>query len=166
MPEALYWTTRAALVAAWLLVGWQSWQRRPQWPGLWLTAALAATVFASMRAWPWNYWLLQAARACLRAVGVYDDRIWFKAVLAVALLLVIVFAVRRMQRLSHNPAALGCCIGLALQALLLAIETLSLDDLLPAAIERQPGRYLTEGSCAAIALLSLTRSPRHPNAKP
>jgi len=172
MTDVLYWTTRAALVMAWLLVGWRSWQRRAQWRGLWIGAAMAAMVFASMRAWPWNYWLLEAARAGLRAIGVYDERIWFKALLAVALFLAMVFATRRIRRLAHDPVAFGCCLGLGLQALLLVIETLSLDDLLPNVIERQPGRYLTEGSCVTIALVSLAcskslvRSRRHQQPKP
>lgn len=156
MLDLLYWTTRLGLVAAWLLVAVLAW-RRSSARGVWLGYSALALVFASMRAWRWNYALLEGARWVLKRAGVYDDRIWFKLLVAIALVLLLIVVVRGMRLILREPASLICGFGMGLQGLLLAIETLSLDDFIPQLLVQQPVRYLAEGSFAMIALAAARR---------
>ena len=99
--------------------------------------------------------MLDGGRRVLQAAGLHADRVWFK--LALGLVLGIAFAVagvRFLRAPRRRAAAVAMChAGLAMQAVLLCIETTSLDDALPRAVTRQPGRYLYEGTCAAVALV-------------
>lgn len=143
----LYWGTRIALVAVWLVVALRTWPR---------AVAVCALVFASVRAFPWNYWLLEAARSGLRAIGIYEDRLWVKIVLAVVLVLVACTVAGRVLRHASSPLLRA---GIGLHATLLAIETCSLDDALPTFCVTQPGRYLLEGAFASLALVGVLCSP-------
>jgi hypothetical protein len=131
------------------------WRQRQTWPLGGRVAMVLALVFASLRAWPWNYALLETARALMRAVDIHNDRLVVKTLLAVLLLLGVLSLAWRWRHLATEAAAAGCALGLGLQALLLSLETASLDDLLPSWTRQQPGRYLLEGACAAVAWLSL-----------
>ena len=157
MLDLLYWTARFGLVAAWTVVAVLAWRPQGRARNVWLGYSALALVYASMRAWRWNYVLLERARGLLRRFEVYDDRIWFKLVVAVALVLVLVVILRSMRRIAREPAALLCGVGMALQGTLLAIETLSLDDFIPRLLVQQPVRYLAEGSFAVIALAAVGR---------
>lgn len=153
MGDALYWATRVGLVLGWLALALNLW--RAQRRG----AACLALWFASVRAWPWNYLLLDAARAGLRALSVYDDRIVAKwvllALLAASALAALVVVWRRRGAANGLPlpAQLGLLVqlGLLAQFVLLAMETCSLDDWLPGWAVRQPGRYLLEGAALCLA---------------
>lgn len=150
--EILYWSARVLLVVAWLALALLAWRRRAAAGPPWAGVAATALVFASMRAWPYNYLLLEAARCVLRGLGVYDDRLVAKALLAVLLVAAIALAVRALRRARWAGATTICTSAVALQGGLLAIETLSLDDALPSCLFAQPTRYLLEGSFAAMAL--------------
>ncbi len=160
MSDLLYWATRATLVAAWLLVAARIAGKRREWPRFATLGIAVAVLFASVRAWPWNYLFLESARGVLRQVGVYNDRFWFKLLLAVGLLLAIVTAARNLRRLARDRTALACCLGLGLQGILLAIETMSLDDPLPRWLVQQPGRYLAESTFVGVALVALLAPAR------
>lgn len=160
MADILYWSSRAGLVLAWLAAAALCWSKRQGRAGFWPGAALLAVLFASLRAWPWNYAVLDAARSALRRAGVYDDRIWIKAVLAIALACLVVLLLRRWRHLAAERATLVCHLALGVQATLLAVETASLDDPLPGWLFQQPGRYLFEGACAALALGALVLAER------
>lgn len=151
----LYWTTRIALVAAWLLLAWRAYGRRRDWGGLAAAVAFAAVLFASVRAYKWNYAVLEAARRALRAAGVYEGRVGWKLALGGALLCAGVLLWRCVRRAAPEPRAIVCVAAMLLQAALLGIETFSLDDALPRVMKDQPGRYLIEGSCVALALWAL-----------
>jgi len=157
MLDLLYWTARATLVATWLVVAVRAWSRRRSSPRVWSSCATIAVAFASVRVWPWNYALLELARAGLREAGVYDERFWFKLALATGLVLGVAAARPSLRRLIREPAEFGCCIGLGLQGILLAIETMSLDEAIPQFLVQQPGRYLAEGCFAGLALLAVLR---------
>lgn len=150
----LYWGARIALVVAWLVLA--AWLWAPRGSG-WRAGAIAAALFATMRAWPWNYLLLDAARAVLRAAGVYDERLWLKIALAVVLAAMLVPLVRGLAAVRANAGALDVRLGVGLQATLLAIETFSLDDALPRWMVEQPGRYVLEAAFVALALLGARR---------
>jgi hypothetical protein len=150
-----YWCARIALVAAWLVLARWLWAERGA-PG-WRAGAIIAALFASMRAWPWNYELLEAARALLRAADVYEERLWFKIALAIVLAAIAVPLVRGIAAVRANVGALDARIGVGLQAALLAIETCSLDDAMPRWMMDQPGRYLLEGTFAGLALVGAWR---------
>ncbi|MFM1872249.1 MAG: hypothetical protein RL398_1671 [Planctomycetota bacterium] len=147
MGDALYWATRVGLVLGWLALAAHLW--RSQRRG----AACLVLWFASVRAWPWNYLLLDAARAGLRALSVYDNRIVAKwsllAVLAASALVALVVVWRR--RGAANGLPVPAQLGLLAQFVLLAMETCSLDDWLPGWAVRQPGRYVLEGGALCLA---------------
>ncbi|MEY3162581.1 MAG: hypothetical protein RIT25_2575 [Planctomycetota bacterium] len=155
-----YVLARIALVALWAWTAWQCLRRGGDWQRFWRGAALAAVLYGSMRAFRWNYLLLEWARAGLRSLGVYDERIWFKVMLASLLTVALLWALHAAGRLWRSRAAMACFVALLLQGALLACETLSLDDALPRALVTQPGRYLYEGAMAAVALLAARRSVR------
>lgn len=157
MFDLLYWIVRLVLVAMWVIVALQAWQRRCTVRTVWLGYSALALVFASVRACRWNYALLEGARGLLRRAGLYNDRIWFKLILLVALIVFIFVAARRMRRLLHEPAALLCGVGLGMQGTLLLIETMSLDDFVPRWFFQQPVRYLAEGCFGAVALVAFHR---------
>ncbi len=159
MTDILYWASRVGLVIAWLLVARHCWRRRQAWPLGGPIATGLAILFASLRAWPWNYALLEAARTAMHAVDIHDDRLVVKTLLVVLLLVLLLAALSlgwRWRRHVTETAAAGCALGLGLQALLLSFETASLDDLLPGWSQQQPGRYLLEGTFAAGAWFSLS----------
>lgn len=160
MNEILYWSARVLLVAAWLALALLAWRRRAVAGPLWGGIAAAALAFASMRAWPWNYLLLEAARFALRGLGVYDDRLVAKALLAVLLVAAIALGARALRRVHWVLATTICASAVALQGCLLAIETLSLDDALPSCLFAQPTRYLLEGSFASLALVAACSARR------
>lgn len=151
----LYWTTRIALVAAWLLVAWLALRRRRDWGGLAVVVAVLAALFASLRAVTWNYAVLAAARRVLQDAGAYEARVGWKVALGAVLLCAIVLLLRRALRAAPEPRALLCIVAVVIQGALLAIETFSLDDVMPRPLQEQPGRYLLEGSCVALALWAL-----------
>lgn len=160
MHDLLYWLCRITLVLTWLLVAALAGRRHAEGRAVWLGCALAALLFASMRAVTWNYLLLEAGRALLRSGGVYDERFWFKLLLAVLLAAGLLLLVVALRRVSAPRAALLCAVGILLHGALLGIETFSLDDALPRWLLAQPGRYLYEGLAAAIALLAARSRPR------
>lgn len=146
--ELLYWATRIAFALGWagLAVALGRQHRR----GL----AMLALLFGSLRAYPYNYLLLDAARALLRTVGWYDERLPVKWLLAAVLALLgalLVWREVRKARAGANPTPRLLLVGLGAQAALLAVETCSLDDALPRALVQQPGRYLYEGTALALA---------------
>lgn len=157
MFDLLYWGVRLLLVVMWLVVALRAWHRRCNVRSVWLGFSALALVFASMRAYRWNYALLEGARSLLRGAGVYDDRAWIKLVLAVALILFTFVAARRVRRILREPAALLCGVALGLQGTLLLIETMSLGDFVPQWFLQQPIRYLAEGCFGAVALVALHR---------
>jgi hypothetical protein len=156
MGDALYWATRVGLVLGWLALAVHLW--RSQRHG----AACLALWFASVRAWPWNYLLLDAARAGLRALSVYEDRIaakWALLTVLAALALVALVVVWR-RRGAANGLPVPAQLGLLAQSVLLAMETCSLDDWLPGWAVRQPGRYLLEGCALCLAWWAYRRRAR------
>jgi hypothetical protein len=155
MADLVYWIARLTLVGAWILVASCALLWRSRVAGPWWSCASAAAVFATLRAWPWNYGLLDVARSLLRYCGAYEERFWSKVVLAGALVLLVTSCVRGLRRWAHEPAVIGCCAGLGLQGVLIAIETLSLDEVLPGWLLRQPVRYLAEGCFVCVALIAL-----------
>lgn len=157
MDSPVYVVARIALVCLWALTACACARRKGDWQGFWRAAALAALVFGSMRALRWNYILLDWARAGLRELGVYDERIWFKVALASFLTVALLWALHSAGRLWRSRAAMVSYVALLLQGVLLACETMSLDDALPRALLQQPGRYLFEGAMATAALLAARR---------
>ena len=155
----LYWATRVLLVVAWLVVAWLAVGRGGRRGGAWRTGVVAALVFASLRAWPWNYALLEGARGLLRAAGCYDDRLWVKFAVGVAFVAVIAVGVATSRWRRLAPAVAVAHLGVALQAVLLAIETASLDEALPGVLFTQPWRYALEGTFAGLALAGLAGVP-------
>lgn len=159
MADTIYWIARSALVLAWLGVAWTAWRwlcRVGRIVGLW------AVTIASMRAWPWNYEVHALAQRLMRAAGIYEDRIWGKIALGVLLAGAVALAAVRLRSV-RDPAIATVLLGLGLQTALLAIETFSIEAILPAVLVRQPGRYLLEGSfalCALMAALGARHSAR------
>jgi len=182
--EVLYYTGRTLLVVGWLLLAGSAWRLRATARNPWTGIALAAALFASVRAWPWNYRLLDGARAVLRGFGVYDERLAAKIVVGALLVIVVVSLVRSLRRVRWSSSARGCALAtgvfgclLAIETMslrrgrwsssargcalatgvfgcLLAIETMSLDEALPGWLLEQPVRYLFEGACVIAALLA------------
>jgi len=149
MNDVVYWITRIALVAGWLLVATRVWRREPAHG--WRTVAVAAILFASMRALRWNYGLLEGGRALLRSTGTYDDRIVAKIVLGGLLAAATAAAVFLLRRIGDR-ALRTALLGTLLQVALVLVETCSLDDAMPRWLVTQPGRYLAEGAFLALAL--------------
>jgi len=153
----LYWIARTGLVALWLGVAVAAWRRagrtkRPRWRIL----AGLAVVFAMARAVRWNWDLLAVARELLRRVGIYEQRIWVKAAL---LLLLVVALVGFVVWFVRAARAEGRAFGVAMVAAaafgaFIAAGTFSLDDLLPGALMRQPGRYLLEYGLGGLCLVA------------
>jgi hypothetical protein len=112
-------------------------------------------LFATARAFRWNQAVLDAARGTLRASGLYEGRLWLKLVLAVALSCAVAHLWTRARRVALGPRAALCAGALLLQGVLHGVETLSLDEVAPRWLQEQPGRYLLEGSFAALALWAL-----------
>ena len=146
MSDALYWIIRVLLAGGWCVCACRAWTRREEWPRIWVCCAVLSVLFASLRAYSWNYDVLAAARSALGASGFYEDRAYWKAILALGLVAVIVVGLRRRKLLARHRNVRMCIIGLSLQAALLAVETLSLDDAMPQIILKQPGRYLLEAA--------------------
>lgn len=157
MNDAVYWSARVGLAVGWLLVAIGCWRQAP--PRGWRIAAVAAAVFASVRALRWNYGLLLGARELLFAAGVYDDRIVGKLALGALLVVAIAFAVVALRRVGA-PALRTTLAGVALQAALVLVETCSLDDAMPRWTMQQPGRYLVEGAFLAISSFGVRRAMR------
>jgi hypothetical protein len=148
----LYWTARSGLVALWIAACVLAWRR-----GARGTAGLAA-VYASLRVQSWNFDLLNLGRAGLRELGVYDQRIVPKIILAVILTALVTWVLWRRVRTApsgRRSATWPAFLALLLQGLLLISETVSLDDFLPRWLMTQPGRYLFEGTMAAVALAGI-----------
>ncbi len=154
MNEVLYYTGRTLLVVGWLLLAGSAWRLRATARNPWTGIALAAALFASVRAWPWNYRLLDGARAVLRGFGVYDERLAAKIVVGALLVIVVVSLVRSLRRVRWSSSARGCALATGVFGCLLAIETMSLDEALPGWLLEQPVRYLFEGACVIAALLA------------
>jgi hypothetical protein len=150
MDDLVYWTARTLLVCGWLLVAVVGWRRRADRG--WAAIAVCAVVFASMRAFRWNYGLLDGARTLLQGAGFYDDRIVGKLVLGGLLLVAAVVALRAWWRVASSPLRIAL-LGVGLQASLLLVETCSLDDAMPRWLVAQPGRYLAEGAFLVLAAL-------------
>jgi hypothetical protein len=158
MNDVLYYASRTLLVVAWLLVAMGAWRLRAAARSPWTGIALAAALFASVRAWPWNYRLLDGARAVLRGFGVYDERLAAKIVVGALLAVVVVSLVRSLRRARWSSSARGCALASGALGCLLAIETMSLDDALPGWLLAQPGRYVFEGACVIAAMLAVRRA--------
>lgn len=151
----LYWTTRVLLVVAWLVVAWLAGGRGGRRGRTWRTGVVAALVFASLRALPWNYALLEVARGLLREAGCYDDRWLGKLGVGVLFVAVVALGVVTSRWRQLAPAVAVAHLGVALQAVLLAIETASLDEVLPGMLFTQPWRYALEGTFVGLALAGL-----------
>lgn len=157
--ELLYWATRIALALGWTGLAVALWRQHRR------AAGLLALLFGSLRAYPYNYLLLDAARALLRTVGWYDERLPVKWLLAAALALLaalLLWRELRKVRTGSDEPPLLLLVGLGAQAALLAVETCSLDEALPRALVQQPGRYLYEGTALALAFLGWRRGAGRP----
>lgn len=159
MNDAIYWTARVGLVLGWLAVVWAALPLRAAQRAF-AGVAVAALLFASMRALRWNYGLLLGARELLQAAGVYDDRIVGKLVLGALLVVAAALAAVALRRLGDR-ARRTALLGVGLQAALVLVETCSLDDAMPRWLMAQPGRYLAEGGFLALAGLGV-RAARRP----
>jgi hypothetical protein len=146
--ELLYWTSRIALAIGWTGLAIVLWRHHRR------GAALLALSFGSLRAYPYNYLLLDAARALLRTFGWYDERMpvkWLLAAVLATLAALLLWREVRRVRAGANSMPVLLLGGLGAQAVLLAIETCSFDDALPRPLVQQPGRYLYEGAALALA---------------
>lgn len=159
MNDAIYWTARVGLVLGWLAVAWAALPLRARQRAF-VGVAVAALLFATMRALRWNYGLLLGARELLQAAGVYDDRIVGKLVVGALLVVAAALAAVALRRLGDRALRL-CLVGVGLQAVLVLVETCSLDDAMPRWLMAQPGRYLAEGAFLALALVGV-RAARGP----
>jgi hypothetical protein len=166
MPPAVYWTTRLVLIVLWLATAVAASRASARGAGIGRVVVVFAVGAASCRAWPWNYFVLDGGRSLLQLAGLHADRAWFKLGLGVALVLAAVVLAARFLRSPRRrgSAAIVCLVGAGVHAVLLCMETLSLDDALPTPMTRQPGRYLCEGVCALAALVGACLASRGPRA--
>ncbi|MFM7119857.1 MAG: hypothetical protein ACKOZX_06330 [Gammaproteobacteria bacterium] len=117
---------------------------------------LSGVVFAIARATRWNYGVLAAGRYALKTFDAYDDRISLKIALAAMLAAALfgaVWALRAMEDIGRRLIVLG----VGLQSSLLLVETLSLDEMMPAMLMSQPGRYLAEGSFLLLVFFGIRK---------
>lgn len=151
MLEASRW----AIGIAWILAGGIACVRlRRRRGGPWLL--LLGLLDGSAAALRWHVAVYATARGWLRTAGVYEQRAWFKLVLAAALLAVAVALIASLRRpLRHLPRRLrASALAMIAWALYLAAYTMFLDDVLPAALGQWPWRQLLEAAFAATALLA------------
>lgn len=153
------------LVLAWLLTAWLALRRRGARGeaapvARWTVCGGVALLYASLRAYPWNYALHELARSWLRAGGQYEQRVGWKVLVGLLLIVAAWLVVRQLRRSTLQGPRLVCTVAVALHGLLLAAETFSLDDLLPGWVEHQPGRYLVEGAFVGLALWASSRRGR------
>ncbi|MBM3973805.1 MAG: hypothetical protein FJ301_06855 [Planctomycetes bacterium] len=164
MNDSIYWTARVALVLGWLAVAWASLPLRARQRAF-TAVAVAALLFATMRALRWNYSLLLGARELLQATGVNDDRVVGKLIVGALLVAAAALAIVALRRLGDRALRMAL-LGVGLQAALVLVETCSFDDVMPRWLLAQPGRYLAEGSFLALAALGVRAARRSSEAKP
>lgn len=151
MSDLLYWWARAALVVGWIVVGLLA-LRGGRRRGV----AVAALLFASLRALRWNIGLLHLGRELLRKAGIYEDRFVLKISLATALALAVGAAVVALARVRDGARRLAL-LGVALQCALLGVETFSIGETYLSFATTQPGRYLAEAAFLACVAWGVRR---------
>ena len=153
LEELVYWCARIGLIMGWLsaVLLAVSGRARDRW--LWLVI-LCGIVFAVVRATRWNYGVLSAGRDALKVLNAYDDRILFKIALAAILAVALALTLWALRALNDTGRRL-ITLGVSLQSVLLLVETLSLDEMMPSLIMAQPGRYLAEGLFLLLVLMGV-----------
>lgn len=116
-----------------------------------LACGAAAAALALAAALRWHVTLMNATRAVLRHLGVYERRIFVKeAIVSVVALLLLCTA----RWVSRQPAGLrGALAATFAFAAYLAAYTVLLDEYVPAVLGRPPGRQLLELAFALLALV-------------
>jgi len=120
-----------------------------------LFGASGASLLAGCAFARWHVVLWQRTRGALRELGLYDERAVFKVAIALGLALGAGLSLRRLRRLS--PPARAPLVAVAAALAYLLAQTAFLDDLLPVALARPPGRYALEGAFLAWTLIALGR---------
>ena len=124
--------------------------------GGFLCAALGLA-FATAVTLRWHVELLFLAREALHSLDLYGDRALVKlgtaALLALAVLAGVRFGGERLRRQARG-LRLALVVMLAFGVFLIALTTF-LDDFLPAALGRSPGRYLLELAFAVTAAVGI-----------
>ena len=127
-----------------------------------LLGAAGASLLAGCAFARWHVLLWQRTRAALRELGIYGERITLKAAIAAGLAVAAWQVLRRLRSLP--PAARAPLVAVAASLAYILAQTSFLDDLLPAALARPPGRYALEGAFLAWTLIALGR--QHSAARP
>ena len=159
MHGNLYWITRVTLVVMWTAVAVIAFRQRSRRPLSYILAAASAALYASLRASSWNFNVLEGGRSILRALGVYEDRLWIKIPWGIIVIIALVVVLRRLRLQTRSIPRLPriALAGLLGQGLLILSETTSLDDGLPSWLLQQPGRYMFEVTMAGLALVGLVK---------
>lgn len=125
---------------------------RSYWP-----AGALAVLLASLHHWGWNKPIYAAGRELLMHWGVYDDRLVFKVMIGLVFFPLVAWAAWRAWRWSARLAPLHrvACAAMAVDALYVAVRTLSIDGWMPIAIGVEPGKSLLGLSLAVAALVAL-----------
>lgn len=162
-PGLAYWITRVAIVGVWGFVAIRSWQRSRSSarPRAWRVAMGVAAWLAMLRTTTIDWRLLLYLRGRFRGspVSEYADTVehfLLGVILCIAILL-LVWLGARLRRGGPGSGAAFTAVAAALMLLFTVWETFSVDELLPDALLRQPGRYVLEMSLAVTAALGTWR---------
>ncbi len=124
---------------------------------LWWVTCTFAAMLTTLHRWGWNKPFYQAGRAALIDLGVYDDRLVFKAALGVVFTAIVAWIAWRLRRLPRRLLPLHRIGWLAMlvDALYVTVRTLSIDGWMPIAIGVEPGKSVLGLALAIAALLAV-----------
>ena len=177
-PRLAYWTTRVAIVGVWGFVAFRAWQRSRSSarPRAWRVAMGVAAWLAMLRATTIDWKALLYLRGRFRGspVSEYADTVehFLLGVIGSTAVVLLFWMGARLRRGGPGSGAAFTAVAAALMLLFTVWETFSVDEFLPDALLRQPGRYVLEMSLAVTAALgtwrrgeerasaTLTRHPR------
>lgn len=143
--------------------GAAAWRARRGRRGSWPTC-IVALVLASVHLFGWNKPIYHAGREVLIGFGVYDDRSVFKVAIGLAFFPLVAWAGFRAWRWSRRVAPLlrTALVLMTLDALYVAVRTLSIDGWMPLAIGLEPGKSILGISLAALATVAIAAAGPDP----
>lgn len=122
----------------------------PAWP--WLAGG--ALLLATLHLWGWNQPVYLAGKNALIRLGVYEQRLAVKFAVALVFFPLVLWLAVRLWRATAlwSPLQRVALLAMVLDALYVAIRSLSVDGWMPVWIGVEPGKSLLGAVLAGVAL--------------
>ena len=152
-----YWSARIALVIAWLWIARQVWIQSTRTPHkavqrYWQWAGLIATWLAVLRATRIDWRIFQLLQNTSPELHDGFSQILLGGIGLAGAAIVLWFCLAAFN--TGGMAAPLTILTCSLMLLFTFWETFSVDELIPASVRQQPGRYMLEGTFAFLAAMA------------